>query len=377
MEKEQKVKESKRNAGTFLTDCGSKIREWWTSKTAVGKLLSVLCVLAVVCIVYVCVSFAGTYYADKKRHAALTATDAEGRPLNSRVFKGKVYVPNPDITTILVMGIDHNDDVDVNELEPYNMGQSDVIMLVAFDKKNKTIKVVNVPRDSMVNVKTYAPDGSIDTVDYSQLCLQYAYGRTPKHCAQLTEKVLTEQVFPGISIDYYAAMHISALPLVINALGGVDITMTDTYDFGYTVYNEGETYHMEASEAVPFVQYRDIEIYGSCMDRSYRQKDFYKALYLKAKEAIKADPTIVARIYSDVKRNLNTDISLTDTVALATEMIDAQFSMEDSYTILPGEVGEAVDWKDKMVHNTYELDKDGVKQVMMDTWYLPWDGDTK
>ena len=361
----------------------SALKAWWRIKTAGEKVLSVLCFLAVVCLVYVGVSFGSTYYADKQRRAALSATDTEGRPLNSRVHNGKVYVPNPDVTTYLIMGIDKKDDADISELKAYEFGQADSIMLAVLDSKAKTAKLVNIPRDTMVDIKTYAPDGSVDTVDWEQICLQYAYGKSPSHCAELMEKAITEQVFPGITIDHYAALHFFVLPVIVDDIGGLDITMSGDYDIMvYTMegnveprhYDAGKTYHLYNYDAVGIAHYRDIDIYGSAMDRIERQKDFLRAFYHDAKEAVKNDPSLIPKIYSDIKKGLNTDLSLADIVSLASVAMDADFSVENSVVTLPGEVGEEIDFWDKMLHNTYEMDKDGAKQIMMDTWYLPWDG---
>ena len=68
---------------------------------------------------------------------------------------GQYFEQNEDITSILVMGVDSTGKLQPKNAVPGQFGQADTIMLVLLDKKNKEIRMINVVRDSMVNVTVF------------------------------------------------------------------------------------------------------------------------------------------------------------------------------------------------------------------------------
>ena len=73
-------------------------------------------------------------------------------------YKGERYRYNTDLKTILFMGVDNTEEVEVNEYAGRG-GQSDVLMLFILDTSKKTIQTLQISRDSMVEVDVYDMDG--------------------------------------------------------------------------------------------------------------------------------------------------------------------------------------------------------------------------
>ncbi len=355
----------------------SKICNWWKQKSLGSKLLTVIGAAALCFILVIGISFAQIYIKDQKRRAALSAVDTTGRPINSRVLNGQVYVPNPNIVTILFFGIDSREKLFYDDMVPGTFGQSDIIMLAAYDTVNKTVKVVNVPRDSMVKVHRFATDGSRANYKREQITCQYGYGKNPDHCVELVKEILTEQIFNGLKIDYYVVINYGALPVIVDDIGGVTVTMSKDWFLPSTIYEAsfkaGETATFNGTQAAEFIRARDIHVKESALDRLARQKDFLRGFYTDAKAAVKENPTLIGKIYGDLKDYMHTDLSLTEAVTLAMNAMDADFSVDNSVVVLPGEIGEGDD--DEGIHHMeYYLDEEGVLQVMLDTWYTKWDG---
>ncbi len=361
----------------FLKNLAQKIRNWWKSKSFGSKLLTIVGLAAVCVIAFIAISFAQVYVKDQKRRAALTATDASGRPVNSRVLNGVVYVPNPDIVTILFLGIDSREKLYYDDMVPGTFGQSDIIMLAAYDTAKNTVRIVNVPRDSMVKIHEYATDGSPHNWSEGQITLQYGYGKNLDHCVELVKEVLTKQVFNALTIDHYVVINYGALPVIVDEIGGVTVTMSQDWFLPSTIYEAsfkaGETATFNGEQAAEFIRARDIYEDGSSLKRLERQKDFLRAFYNDAKEAVKKKPTLIASIYNALGDYMHTDLSLTEAVSLAMNAMDADFSVDSAITVLPGELGEGIGW-DGLNHQEYYLDAEGVLQVMLDTWYVKWDG---
>ncbi len=363
----------------FIKNVLLKIRDWWKGKTIGGKVLTIIGFAAICFIIAVGMSFAQIYIKDQQRRAALTATDASGRPVNSRVLNGEVYVPNPDIITILVLGIDSREKLYYDDMVPGTFGQSDIIMLAAYDTKKNTVRIVNIPRDSMVKVHQFATDGSPHGRVMGQITTQYGYGKNLDHCVELVKEVLTKQIFNGLTIDHFVVINYGALPVIVDEIGGVTVTMSDDWFLPSTIYEAsfkaGDTVTFNGEQAAEFIRARDIYESDSALKRLERQKDFLRGFYTDVKKAVKENPTLIATVYNALGDYMHTDLSLTEAVSLAMNAMDADFSVDSAITVLPGEAGEGIGW-DGLNHMEYYLDSEGVLQVMLDTWYKKWDGKT-
>ena len=364
-----------------------KIKNWWQNKNILGRMLTVVAFLSVLCICSLGGLFLSVYMKDVSRRKAKQMASEEELLKTAIVEDGVTYVKKSGIVTFLFLGIDTRTESEVvSNLQKYEgasqvAGQSDAIMLIAYDMDNSTVKVINIPRDSMVYIQTYTRTAGKGIQAYEQIALQYAFGRSDSEAAKLVKDIISEQIFVNLDIDYYAALNYVAIPKIVDDIGGLDITMSGDYDiYVFTDdggieprhYDAGQTYHLFGYDAAGIVHYRDIEVYGSAMDRIERQKDFIRALFHDGKETVRDNPALITAVYGDIKDNLNTDLTLSDIISLASTMINVEFSTDD-IVILPGELGTELAENGKDYHQTYELDMDGVRRIMLDTWYVPLD----
>lgn len=65
-----------------------------------------------------------------------------------------------DLTNILLMGVDWAEMHSPASSGRY-AGQADFLLLVTFDKKNKTVSMLQIDRDTMTDVRVYGPLGTI------------------------------------------------------------------------------------------------------------------------------------------------------------------------------------------------------------------------
>ena len=63
---------------------------------------------------------------------------------------GVTYRRRTDLTTILVMGIDHDSEVEAEG--SYQGGQADFQRLIVIDSKDKTVRQLKIDRDTMAEV---------------------------------------------------------------------------------------------------------------------------------------------------------------------------------------------------------------------------------
>ncbi|SHH51530.1 transcriptional attenuator, LytR family [Sporobacter termitidis DSM 10068] len=102
--------------------------------------------------------------------------------------------PNRDKTkyTFVILGMDDGN------------GNSDTMMVATFDDKNYTLNVVNIPRDTLVNVSW--PTKKANTL--------YANGGIDRVLEGLTDIL-------GYEVDFYVKVDLDAFSKLVNGIGGV------------------------------------------------------------------------------------------------------------------------------------------------------------
>ena len=88
---------------------------------------------------------------------------------------GVDYYPRQDITLILAMGIDTEGEM-ADSGSYNNDGEADVVSLIIFDELEECCTVLNLNRDSMVDMPVLGVDGRKAGTAYQQLALSHTYG---------------------------------------------------------------------------------------------------------------------------------------------------------------------------------------------------------
>ena len=88
---------------------------------------------------------------------------------------GQKYKRNTDIKTILFMGVDKDEKADLGN-NPGENGQSDSLNLLVINKVEKTAQILQISRDSMIDIDIYDVTGNKLMTEDGQIALQYAYG---------------------------------------------------------------------------------------------------------------------------------------------------------------------------------------------------------
>lgn len=253
---------------------------------------------------------------------------------------GILILKRPRQTTILVMGIDRRGKIENTSGKAGENGQSDMMCVVILDRDLKKTEVIAIPRETVVEVDEYYTNGKFYQTKEEQICLQYAYGQTSEQGCELAKKKVEKLL--GIEIDYYCAMSMAAIPVIIDEMDGVSVTMSQDYVIPEHEYTAGNTELLSGEEAYEFIHFRDIERYGTNLERMARQKDFLKAFVPQAKEKAKKNPAFPLRLYRALEDMMTTDIPMRKIPFFAYDVMKSGFD-EDGILRIPGEdihVGE-------------------------------------
>jgi len=180
--------------------------------------------------------------------------------------------------------------------------RSDVIMLMNYEPASGQIKLISVPRDSMVRYK-----GNIGKIN-----ALYSYGK---------EGLIknTMELFTGLKIDYYITADLTGFRRLIDTLGGIYINVP--INMNYDDPQQNLSIHirkgyqlLNGRKAEDFIRYRkssldngvEIGDLGRIEMQAYLIKEIFKQK-LNIKYISKADEILLT-----ILKNIKTNITLDD-----------------------------------------------------------------
>lgn len=244
-------------------------------------------------------------------------------------YQGVHYRYNEDVLTFLFLGIDK-----LTEVEPVENGidggQSDAVFLLVLNPHSMEAAIIAVPRDTMTEIDVYGKQGSYIGTTTAQLTLQHGYGDgAGVSCERSREAV--SKLFYNLPIHGYCAINMGAIPLLNDAVGGVDVQALE--DVVYTKIKEGDMVHLEGMEAYNYLHNRDPDSEGSNGRRFQRQKQYLTAYVAAAMEAVKKDITLPVTLYNTLSRYMVTDITIDEVSYLAAQAAGYHFGSENIYSL--------------------------------------------
>ena len=256
------------------------------------------------------------------------------------------YEYNTNISSILFLGIDD----DTN-----NKGRSDTIMLLILDKSAKTIKILSISRDTMIDIDVYDIFGEYAYTSTDHLNMQYTFGDSPMKSCFLTKRTVQGRLIHGIRIEGCIALTADGLNKLVDDLGGLTITLPNDYTDIDEAYTEGATIKLDGAQAERLFRYRDTSELGSNEERLNRQLDLSEELFKNLTD--KLDKDSITDITDKLGKAFYTDLDA-DTLNNLKD-----FTLEEKTYTLPGEVKAGED------HDEFYVDEQELDKLLLDLFY--------
>ncbi|MBA2874608.1 LCP family protein [Thermaerobacillus caldiproteolyticus] len=209
-----------------------------------------------------------------------------------RDTKAKRPDPKMDNFSILFIGID-----DSHSRNFKGDTRSDALLLATFNAKNKSVKMVSIPRDSYV----YIPcEGKYDKITHA-----HAYGGV-KGTVEAVEHLF------NIKVDYYVKMNFYAFMDIVDALGGIEVEVPydlkekDSEDHHNAIVLKKGLQTLNGEEALALARTRKKD---NDIERGKRQQEILKAILKKASNvgSITKYDDVLEAIGNNMKTNLTFD----------------------------------------------------------------------
>lgn len=292
------------------------------------------------------------------------------------VVGDKIYSYDENCVNLLFLGVDSAGEMgEETDFENWESGQTDAIFLVSLNPTKKSISIIGIPRNSMVNIDIYdAENHKIDTV-FDEICLQYTFAGGGKPGLERTKESVSELLY-GLPVHGAFAIGYDAVGVINDMAGGVDVEVLETFEAGKQKYEKGKLLHLDGKLALAYVKWRDYGQLGSPTLRLQRQKQYLLALTGKLRGEVKENPMLVKDMYGAVTSYMNTDVTLEEAVYLATQSLDYKLG-ESSFYLLQGEDRMVEIPEEKLqgmaikepFYDDYYLDEDGIREIMLEVFY--------
>ena len=289
-------------------------------------------------------------------------------PATSTSTTGKCGMPS--VMTILAIGSD-------TRSEKYLYGLADAIRLIRIDTVTPKVTVLEFPRDLWVEIPDIADN--LNGQDHEKLNQAYLYGNPgfgyTDDLAQgpgLLARTLALNF--GTHIDHYAAVNMRTFVRIVDAVGGIDVNLTDTVD-GRTaedtnsrlLFSKGEN-HLDGTRALTLAR---IRIEGT-FARGDNQNIVLCALRKKL-----TSPSVLSSIPDLIKSfqgAMQTDLSpaqLSQLACIGTQLQPANITFANFPETLftQGRIHDPVFGKSTFVWDAdYEILREYVTQFNNGTW---------
>ena len=280
--------------------------------------------------------------------AAAPSTPAEGlkdfldpRDVNWQQLGADLTKKERDVVNILLIGEDRRE----NE----SVARSDSMILCTFNKTSGTLTLTSFLRDLYVPI----PGRGSDRINAA-----YAYGGAP-----LLKKTLVENF--GVTIDGAVEVDFSQFAEVIDALGGVEITLradeTEVVNMETGSALEAGTHILSGSQALAYARIRSLDSDGD-FSRTNRQRTLLSALINSYKTA--GFSTIVG-LLQNILPMISTDMTESRLLLLAMELFPLISDLKVSSQSIPAPGTYA----DKTINGMAVLvaDMDAARQLLRET----------
>ncbi len=272
----------------------------------------------------------------------------------------KIYQPNPNIQTLLVMGLDKFEGQIENDAY-YNDQQADFLMLLVIDDNAHTYSAIHINRDTMAEMSILGVAGGKAGTITQQIALAHTYGNGKEVSCRNTAEAVSKLLL-DIKVNHYISVTMDAVPVFNDLVGGVEVEVLDDFAGIDDALKKGETVTLRGQQALRYVRTRYGMEDSTNNTRMLRQQQYMKNLLEKTKLCIEQNENFI----------VNASVNMADYMVAdrTVNQLQTLFNKLSSYTFNGIHSFEGDSFKGERFMEFYP-DADSIKQTVVDLFYQP------
>ena len=254
------------------------------------KFLKTLLIIVIACIVILAI-----FIKTKLNKINYEKISEDGIQINEGVIENLT-----GYTNIALLGLDTLD-------ETFENSRSDCIMIISINNDTKEVKIVSVYRDTYLNIEGYG----LDKITHA-----HAYSGVPLALSTINQNL-------DLNITKYVTINFESVINIVDAIGGVEIELTDAEASQISGIDGAGTYNLTGKQALAYGRIRAI-------DNDYARTERMRNVLIKAFEKAKTlSYTEVYNLIDELLPEITTNITQTEILAYAAKMVD--YNVIDSF----------------------------------------------
>lgn len=255
------------------------------------KFLGIFLLIIIIACVATAVVFVKTKL-NKINYENVTANEIEINDGVEEVLKG--------YTNIALLGLDAQDATFTNS-------RSDCIMIISINNDTKEVKIASVYRDTYLNIDGHG----LDKVTHA-----YAFGKAPLALSAINKNL-------DLDITEYVTIDFDSVINIVDAMGGVEITVTSAEASQIPGISAAGTYNLTGTQALAYGRIRKID---TDYARTERMRNVVIKVFEKAK---KLSLTQLNSLIDQLLPEVTTNISQTEILSYASKI--GGYNVTDSF----------------------------------------------
>lgn len=231
---------------------------------------------------------------DTSKVTEITPPKTDSKPIYRQPKKDE------NVTNILLLGRDSRN-------ADWENGRTDSMIILSYNQKTHEVKLISLMRDMLIPIEGH---------DYNRINTAYAFGGIGL-CINTLNDVFQLDIQDYMTIDF------TGIKKVIDAIGGIDVTLTESE---VALYQEQEVLdssvkagvvHLNGSKALHHARNRAL---GADFERTRRQRDILMAIYQKVTSSMSLND--VTALVTTALDCVTTNLSTTTILSLATDVMN-------------------------------------------------------
>ena len=266
-----------------------------------GTKTKAVCVLLIVAVVLIGL-YQGGRWLEQRSNKPEPRGDYQERKADevTVTYNNTVYRQRKNLTSILLMGIDH----DSGETG----GQADFLQLIVIDDTAKTVKRLPIDRDTMTPITVLGVLGNRSGVRTAQVSLSHGFGDGTEQSCELTVEAVSNLLL-GMPIDFYVAMNLDGIASLNDMVGGVTVTLADDFSVRDPAMTKGTTLTLHGEQAEIYVRRRMDIGAGTNEARMARQEQYVSNLLMQMDACMQNDQNFSGALFDALSSYLTTSMS--------------------------------------------------------------------
>lgn len=274
-------------------------------------------------------------------------------------LNGKKYRYSRDFETYLIIGTDDSGDEE-RDREEYVGNMADFLLLAVINRTDHTYAFLHLNRDTMTEVTLLDSEGEGTATAEIQLCTAHWYGGTPEESCENTVKAVSDML-GGISIEGYYSIHMSEIPRLNHAVGGVTVTVEDDFSNVDPSLEQGAAVTLSDEQAFTFVRGRMGMEDEENTSRMARQRQYLEGFFQKVQEKTAENSEFALGLYNELSETSVTNMSGGLISDLLVDMAGAE---NKGMLLTEGEAKLGTHLGDGLEHTEFYLDKNAIVNTM-------------